>query len=125
MKLNSVELAGVVQDKSAKGNTVWRYFEANDSKQSMISFSLAVPNGTDRTSYIRCIARGITADAINKQVGNEVQIVGTLTNVKIKDNWVTQVSVDDVDPFEDDGHDQQETRTKESVADLRDKQAEQ
>lgn len=124
MKLNSVELAGVVQDKSAKGNTVWRYFEANDSKQSMISFSLAVPNGTDRTSYIRCIARGITADAINKQVGNEVQIVGTLTNVKIKDNWVTQVSVEDLVGHEE-GHDQQETRTKESVADLRDKQSKQ
>ena len=125
MGLNKVELTGVVQDKSAKGNVVWRYFESSDTKKSMISFSLAVPNGTDRTSYIRCIARAQVADAIKRMIDKEVSIVGTITNVKIKDNWVTQVSVDDVDPFEDEGHDQQETRTKESVADLRDKQSEQ
>jgi hypothetical protein len=93
--MNQVRLKGVVQEKSNKGAETARYFEKTEAKAAFLAFTLEVPDGNTRKEYIRCVARGVNADALKALIGSEVEFEGVLSSVKnAKSNqWNLQVSV--------------------------------
>ena len=93
--MNKVELIGTLQAKTQKGNEAYKYWPAAEGKSAMLSFSVAIQEGS-RQVYVRCSARGVNAELLHADLGKQVHVHGSVTSVKIKDSWQQQVFVSEV-----------------------------